>query len=351
MPLQRARTMPAAQKGRTSRMASTASRAKAARSAGADAKRQKANVTAAKRAYQAATKAVMDLKEEKYFNSQPDQQIPPAVPTTGGKKVSVAVFSTTENTAPDGSGMTYCGNNIYPMSMLRPFNSSSAPSAQANILDGKQCKPSLAQVGWQINRNYVEQPPTSASGIDPHSVQGLPVRCRITRVTPKLAAGVTTQIEPDVDLFRDQFGEPYSAKSTTFTYSDAEYAQINTQVYTVISDEKFTLHAPLAAMPGDSSTGGWKPTTLTFPNAPCSKRLVTNHQLTEKRGGTVQYQNPDNAATTNATTGMRREYIFMHFWFACADHGTQPALGGAGIVPDQDTIKIHFRPESRFKDV
>lgn len=351
--------MPARRAGTDSRMASVAQRAKAARSAGSEAKRQKAAVAkASKEAYKAATKAVMDLKEEKYFNVQPDQQIPPAVPTTGGKKVSVAVFSTTENTAPDGTGMTYCGQNIYPLSMLRPFNSTSSPADQANMLDGKQCKPSDARIGWTINHNYVHisqggSPAYPGLTNSPALVQNLPVRCRMIRVTPKLAAGVTTQIDPDTDLFRDQHGNTYSAINTTFTYSDAEYAQVNTQVYTVLQDEKFTLHAPMSAnwRDGGDATYTWTQVSA-FPRGPVTKKLVTKHQLTDKKDGTLHYNNPDSASTTNATTGMRREYIFMHFWYEAGDHGSgQPALVGSGIVPDDDVIKIHFRPESRFKDV
>ncbi|AXH78672.1 MAG: putative capsid protein [Circular genetic element sp.] len=353
MPLSRAKTMPARRAGVDSRMASTAKRAKASRSAGAAAKRQKAAVAKASReVYKAATKAVMSLKEEKYFNVQPDQQIPPAVPTAGGKKVSVAVFSTTENTAPDGSGLTYCGQNIYQMTMLRPFNSTSSPNDQSNHLDGKVCYPSDARVGWQINRNYVRDFPQSneANG---DLVQNCPVRCRVTRVTPKLAAGVTTQIDPDTDLFRDQKGTTYSALGTDFTYSDAEYAQINTQVYTVISDDKFTLTAPWNVTwgynPANPASYRWTH-DVRHPGGSCSKKFVTTHQLTDKKGGSVHYTNPEAAGTLNATTGNRREYIFMHFWYDCADHGGQPALAGPGVVPDDDVIKIHFRPESRFKD-
>jgi len=349
--------MPAPRAGVDSRMASTAKRAKAARSAGSAAKRQKAAVKkATTEAYKAATRAVLDLKEEKYFNVQPDQQIPPAVPTTGGKKCSVAVFSTTSNTAPDGTGMTYCGQNIYPLSMLRPFNSSSSPTDQPNMLDGKQCKPSDARIGWSINRNYVNQTNMAVynyQASSPDLVKNLPVRCRITRVTPKLAAGVTTQINPDTDLFRNQYGTTYSAIGTDFTYSDCEYAQVNTQVYTVISDEKFTINAPMSTnwRDGGDATYTWAQVAA-FPNGPCTKKLVTKHQLTEKRGGTVHYNNPDSTSTTNATTGMRREYIFMHFWYECPDHGSgQPSIAGAGVVPDSEVIKIHFRPESRFKDV
>lgn len=357
MPLQRARTMPASQKGRTSRMASTASRAKASRSAGAAAKRQKAAVKkSSTEAYKAATRAVMDLKEEKYFHVQPDQQQAPAVPTAGGKRCSVLSFATTDNNDPQGNIMTYCGNNILPLSMLRPYNSTSQPADQPNMLDGKECIPSSSLIGWQINRNYTDatdfqftQP--NSSSVDPRLVENLPVRCRVIRVTPKLAAGVTTQIDPDTDLFLDQSGKGYSALGTDFTYSDAEYAQVNSRVYTVISDQKFTLNAPLnATWIGNAPSPSHWAQQPSYPGGTHTKRMVTSHQLAQKKGGAVHFNQPDSSTTLTATSGSRREYIFMHFWYECPDHGSQPALIGPGIVPDADVVKVHFRPESRFKD-
>lgn len=347
MPLQRARTMPTARKGTASRMASTAKRAKAARSAGAAAKRQRSIVAKANREVKAAAiKAVMSLKEEKYFNVQPDQQTKPECPTTGGKKVSVAAFSTTDATDGSGALLTYCGHGVYPLTMLRPFTSTTGVGGLvANTIDGRQVTPSDARIGWTINRCYLRELPQLNTSVDNLYYQ-LPVRCRMTRVTPKLAAGVTTQIDPDTDLFRNQFGVPYSAISTDFTYSDAEYAQINTEVYTVLQDIKFTLDAPFSC-----SFDGISPNItprIDHAKLPPTKKLVTQHQLTERKNGSVQYNSPDT--DTNATTGLRREYIFFHFWFEAGDHGNNPAITGAGIVPDEDAIKLHFRPESRFKD-
>lgn len=352
MPLTRAKTMPTQRSSIDKRMAAVASKAKASRSAGAAAKRQKAVAAKAKReAYHAAVSAIMDHKEEKYFNCTPDQQVYPEAPTAGSKKVSVCSFATTSNLDPDGNILTYCGRNIYKLDMLKPFKSTDTPIRAPNKLDGKACIPTSSLIGWNINRNYCEMEPVNSNTTDPNSVHGLPVRCRITKVTPKLAAGVTTQINPSQDLFLDQYGEPYSALFNSFTYSDAEYAQINTNVYTVLSDEKFTLVPPLNVTNTDNTgLSYWRASTLAYPPGPNTKRFVTEHQLADKRGGAVYYNQPDAAATVNATTGSRREYIFMHFWFQSGDHGNQAPLTGSGIVPAYDDIKIHCRPESRFKD-
>ena len=358
MPLDRAKTMPAPRAGVTSRMAGTAKRAKAARSAGSAAKRQKAAVKKANTAaYKAATRAVMDLKEEKYFNSVGDLKTYPQVPTAGAKMVSVASFATTSNLDPDGNVMSYCGHNIVKLDMLNPFKSTANTLLAPNALDGKHAAPSSSQIGWSINRNYnwIDQAGSGAhpGAINiPDMVECLPVRCRMIRVTPKLAAGVTTQITPDTDLFLNQHGEPYSALYNSFSYSDAEFAQVNTRIYDLLQDEKFTLNAPLIANWRDGGDAQYTWTQVpTIPNAPSAKKCVTNHQLTLKKGGTVIYDQPDAATTVNATSGSRREYIFFHFWYESGENGTQPVLASSGIVPFQDVIKIHIRPESRFKDV
>lgn len=352
MPLTRAKTMPTQRSATDKRMAAVASKAKASRSAGAAAKRQKAVAAKATKAtYQAAVKAVLDMKEEKYFNCVADQQIYPEVPTAGSKKCSVAAFATTSNLDPQGNILTYCGRNIYKLDMLKPFKSTDTPIRAPNKLDGKYCIPTSSLIGWNINRNYVEMEPIQSSTTDPNSVHGLPVRCRVIRVTPKLAAGVTAQINPSQDLFLDQYGEPYSALFNSFTYSDLEYAQVNTNVYTVLGDDKFTLVPPLNVTNTDNSgLTYWRPSILAYPTGANTKRMVTSHQLADKKGGAVHYNQPDAAATVNATSGSRREYIFMHFWYQSGDHGNQAALTGAGIVPAFDDIKIHLRPESRFKD-
>tara|TARA_Y100001937_G_scaffold119019_1_gene174133 strand:- start:66 stop:1043 length:978 start_codon:yes stop_codon:yes gene_type:complete len=320
-------------------------------------------------AYDAATKAVMDMREEKYFKVADDLQYYPELPTSGPKRVSVLSFATTSNTDqgdPGGAPMTYCGRGIRNLEMLRPFTAGDGSVVAPYKVEGKHVYPTFNSVSWSINRIYtrlglasnstatINNPPLTN---DANLVQNLPIRCRIVHVTPKLAPGITTAIAPSDDLFISQFGLPYSPKSSDFTYSDIEYAQVNRRKYSVISDQKFTLVQPfcaqLAVDTGNSGgdAGGrrqWRQ-MLTNGDGSHTRKLVTKHQLAQKKGGAVYYETPDTDVVP--TTGHRREYVFMHFWYDCADGGGDtPPLGGQGIAPDDETVKIHWRIESRFKE-
>lgn len=370
--LRRTKTMPAqtpsaagrSRRAVTARASSKAARAKTKSAAAA----KRAVKTRTREAYAAATHAVMDLKEEKYFEVAGDLQSHPDPPAEGAKRCSVKAFVTTSNLDPaDGTTVeNYCGNPIVNLQMVNPFKSTNAsPALAAYALDGKYCYPTQNAVAWQINRIYARlgedmvnangsYPPNNTLN-DPLLVDQCPVRCRIIRVTPKLAPGITTAIDPSTDLFINQVGEPYSPNDPTFSYTDCEFAAVNNRRYTVLSDLKFTLVTPFTGSWNhlrSSDTQGWfiqQP--MVKASGASTKKLVTKHQLTQKKGGSLYYEQPNTNSTTNATTGQRREYIFMHFWYETNDGGgDKPSLGGNGIVPNDNQIKIHWRTESRFKD-
>jgi hypothetical protein len=184
------------------------------------------------------------------------------------------------------------------------------------------------------------------------------------RVTPKLAPGVTLGVDPTTDLFLDQKGLKYSPNDAAWGLSDNEYARVNTRNYTVLGDTKFTLGQPLTATWQSQFTSDPAPGNLLWhqdlivPGKPCNKRATTRHQLTAKKGGQCHYV-AGSAGTADevavATSGQRREYIFMHFWYECGDGSVSagsdvPPLVPPGIVPDADALKVHFRVESRFKE-
>jgi hypothetical protein len=87
------------------------------------------------------------------------------------------------------------------------------------------------------------------------------------------------------------------------------------------------------------------------------RRLTTNHQLATKKGGEVYFDTGSAGTATNATSGMRREYVFMHFWYESGDGGALvdgsdsiPALVSTGKAPDALAVKVHYRVESRFRE-
>ena len=263
--------------------------------------------------------------------------------------------------------------------MLNPFlNSELNAQLRPNVMEGKRAVPTTSKVNWTVNRNYVRnglgligpgagsdlQPPSLAVN-DDQLYQNLPIRCRMIRVTPKLAPGINTQIDPTNDLFLDQLGLAYSPAANAWTVTDNEYARVNTRKYTVLGDTKFTLGQPISAVWAcNALREGSTPDTTTWrqdlsvPDKPVLKRLTTNHQLTAKKGGEVYFDTGSAGVTDNGTAGSRREYVIMHFWYESGDGGTVPGAGGASIpnliasgkVPDATAVKVHFRVESRFRE-
>jgi hypothetical protein len=376
----------------SSRAASVSARQSAARSIGPALKRTASVRTASVREGQVIATAVKQAernvflhKEEKYFkaNGATDFSIGPQVTSSGAQTTSTLAFATTSriNPAdPTGPVMQYCGVNIYDLQMLNPFlDTELNAQLRPNYMDGKRAVPTTSRVNWTVNRNYVrnglsqidgstasgtslQNPPLPAVN-DDQLYQNLPIRCRIVRVTPKLSPGITTVNDPSSDLFIDQLGLAYSPNSTSWSVTDNEFARVNTRKYTVIGDTKFTLGQPIAATwaanffrdDSNPKTSLWRQ-DLTIPEKPVLKRLTTNHQLATKKGGEVYYDTgAAGAGTTNATSGMRREYVFMHFWYESGDGGTVgtetlPPLITAGKVPDALAVKVHYRVESRFRE-
>ena len=391
MPLQRTKTYgkygadARSQMRTSSRAASVSARQSAARGVGPALKRaasvREGQVIAT--AVKQAERNVFLHKEEKYFkaNGATDFSIGPQVTSSGAKTTSTLAFATTSriNPAdPTGAVMQYCGVNMYDLQMLNPFlDTELNAQLRPNYMDGKRAVPTTSRVNWTVNRNYVRNglssimspgvgdgaPPPPSGGVnDPQLYQNLPIRCRIVRVTPKLSPGITTANDPSSDLFIDQLGLAYSPNSTAWSVTDNEFARVNTRKYTVIGDTKFTLGQPISATwamnmvdrSGTPDEGFWRQ-NLTIPDKPVLKRLTTNHQLATKKGGEVYFDTGSAGTPTNATSGMRREYVFMHFWYESGDGGTVgadtlPALITSGKVPDALAVKVHYRVESRFRE-
>lgn len=373
--LRRAATVPTRRpsgSGVAKRRVGSAKASKSARAASVAAKRKAANQKRATvKAYNAATKAVMDMREEKYFKTAGDQQFYPEDPTSGPKRCSVLAFATTSNVDPlaEPDPILYCGQQVRNLEMLRPYLATDAnQQLRPYALEGKWCYPTENSVCWQINSIYTRMglssitagtpggslPPPADSVNDLSLIDNLPIRCRIVRVAPKLAPGIATNVTPSEDLFIDQQGLPYSPASPAWSYSDCEFAAVNNRRYTVLQDTKFTLGTPFTAgwalNAEDPPNQTYWRQDISFGTRPTTKKLVTKHQLTDKKGGAVYYDQPA-ADPQVPSTGYRREYIFMHFWFDNADGGGDtPSLSGAGLTPKAERVKVHWRVESRFKE-
>lgn len=344
----------------TSRRAkSSMARRGSKRAASATARRAQPSLVATKAAVQSL---ILANKEDKYMKVTQDIVEGPLAPSVGGKTVSVLSFATTA-TLQTGqvNPVTYCGRPIMNLNMLRPFNSNDADAFHNNIIDGAEVNPTYAATMFSLERMAINLVRNSTDQtIDAEAFRTCPIRCRIVRVTPKLQAGVTTSIDPTNDLFLNQYGEAYGASNVSYSQSDAERSLVNTRVYQVLGDDKFTMAAAPFVQNNYTVTAGgtavWSADVSRPPGATMARRFY-KHQLAAKRDGHVRYNIADSVNTVNADTGHRREYIFMHFWYVGVDGLTVVNPPGGAAGPDGTTpqvfqdIKVHCRAVSKFKDV
>lgn len=154
-----------------------------------------------------AEDAIFRSKDEKWFHVEADQQAAPQKPTgNANTNTSVLSFSTTSNKAPNlANTMGYCGHTIKNLQMLRLYTPANGDAKLVPYaLDGKKATPTMSQIAWTINRNYVRNGmnridsrvigsndfPPAATVNDTSLYENLPIRCRMIRVTPKLAPGL-----------------------------------------------------------------------------------------------------------------------------------------------------------------
>lgn len=368
MPLRRTYSAPGAI-GKGSRgFVTPRSRSKAAAATARKASRSKtvtkqrsaklAKVTA-KAAYDIALKASLDVKEEKYFDVAADGIINFTIPATGGTFLAncgVVAFSTTVNdVANSATPMDYGGTGTAGSAPVQELKMLNAFATGANSMDGHYAVPASATNSWTIQRN-----PNSLTEMDtswPINAQDdwytqAPMRIRIIRVTPKLAKGTATAIEPNTDLFLDQHGNEQGIMSgvSTFTQVDLEHSPVNNRKYTVLGDTKFTLTDPFNITPVwlGQATQNHYAFQPTYAPGTSLKVLETKHQLAEKRGGRVYYGDP--AAVEVPSSGHRREYIFMHAWYV--NVGSLPnitPIRGHGV--EGTVLSVMHRTTSTFKDV
>jgi len=300
----------------------------------------------------AVKQIIMSTKEDKYMNVRADNIAHPLTPTTGPAQCSVLAFATT-GTAATGSGtpLSYGGRGIVNANMLRPMKPTNGDEFQGSLIDGNEISPTLARSMFTLQRMSV---PHSHYPNHNEAYRSLPIRCRIIRCTPKLAPGTQVTVDPSTDLFLDQFGVQYGVTSAGFTMSDAEYAIVNSRLWTSLEDKTFTMkNAPLILSDQFSNSQG-----ASFPvfpqvttEADVSKRVTMDHQLTDKKNGTVYFKKPQADTTLNGDSGHRREYVFMHFWWLAADGTTVAVTPGGQDASVARDLTVHARFISKFKDV
>ena len=266
-----------------------------------------------------AKAATMALLESKYFRvtdpasslgSPHIHSVPGAGAIIPTYNVSACAWSTLINhvgdtTTPLMSYPAATAQNIHQMHMLR------LPTGPQGSIDGHFVTPVSAASKWTIARKCVDETIHSTSdGLYDNWQKALPMRVRMTRVTPKIAPGIATEVDPGADLFLDQQGNAHGVRTQAFSVDDLRHGKINTRKYTVLNDKQMVLHPPLVAGHNIAYTNRECPNSA-LSGQQSSAMVSYTHQLTAKKGGKVRYNNP-STSDENPDEGQRREYIFVH---------------------------------------
>lgn len=331
-----------------------------------------------------AKQAVQVVAEKKFMDSEQyeDQLL---VPAHTNSRIAVIGYSTTERVSNEGSAVMYGTSQVKEGLCLRPFLAGDKEDVQDKAdlgrysIVGKSVMPRTCHSRWRFQRAYSvldnggegltgdTHPfhlPATTGGI----ADSLPVYFRIIRVTMKGQSGSSVTHSPSQDLFLDKYGEPTGvshvddAGNFDFEEQDLLFCKVNTRKYQVIEEKRFTLRPPmtLSHTAMDSTATGYRVylPMITNTNANCEKYLNFNHQLSRRKNGRVHYnsvttQDPENPelthTNTNATSGMRREYVFVN---AIYQGGS---VAGFPFDPDNpnpyQSIKWSLMNSTTFTDV
>ncbi len=333
--LQRSKTMPT--RVRTpSASVTSASRRAAKKSAAAARRRPSAGKSTLKKSIK---RQVLMLAETKPFHANVSQYYSLILSST--QPFATVGFGTTSNKSSwvaGASNLNYGATTaMYDLAMLRPFKTIDTDDwMKQNALDGLTCTPATGKV----TMNFARQPFHAVT--DQDHITCVPMRIRVIRVSAKGSSATIEECNPTSDLFRNQYNREEGITTASLTQPELATATVNRDKYVVHNDIQFNLARPVA---WDNSTARGRGVFFGTTKDPSSKVLTFYPQLAEKKDGSIRYKSPNDTATTNATSGHRREFILVHAWYPGVTDRDQVS---ADIVND---LRIYVTPESRHKDM
>lgn len=279
------------------------------------------------------------LKETKLFKVD-WQTAGYSVSQVAGKAYAVRGFVTTSAADPSGGPtLSYGATVITDLHMARPFHSDNATGNLAQMaLEGRRVIPTSAHNDISVDRSSIDTSTVATAN------SAAPVYCRLITVTPKGPAGTTMVTAPDTDLFITAWGEemgPGTTGTNAMGANDFAQAVVNPNKYHVLRDSTKILYQAVTHGTTLVAGGSTEDQVNTISQNPTMIRWRVNHQIADKKGGQVLYNNPNSAVAPEA--GHRREYTFLHFWQPGQLNDTQFAQ-----VPTRLTIRC--RPYSAFKE-
>lgn len=224
---------------------------------------------------------------------------------------------------------------VFPLNMARVFT----PEETIDVLkpfvpDGNYVSPSLCKTEWSIQREKIDTTSVSKNAN--------PAYVRFIRVKPRSGKYSSSLVDPQNDLFMNQFGLPYGMTATATDYQnrfgpdELQNSKINTRRYQVIQDIHFQLIPPSTETDYQIGTGNTQVSNLnryqhqrrfTCYHKQPTKLYYPNIEVANNNGQPVQNQN--------------NEFIFI---MSCT-------MGIIGNTNENPNITVSVKPVSTFKDI
>jgi len=303
-----------------------------------------------------AKKAVTSMAESKYFNVR---EVSPEVVNSAWKistdysDVGVWGYTTgynrQTNQGDEQEVMKYGVSTVdgtqismTNLRMNRIFKSDETNEAlRAFAIEGQTLRPAFNECQWFLNH--------VAQSTDVDESKGLQYRLRCVRVTPRVIKGSFQDIDPEQDLFLNQYNQAFGIATTNsagtvanFTREQFHLAKVNSRKYKVHQDKFYTV-APANVyhdQPLNDGAGSLV-SAMQSPTSGCMT-MTTSHNI----GKELFYPIPnrEDANEMYPTSGFVPEFILWHV-IALGDNGTASASRATPLG-----MTIAPRPVSTFKD-
>ncbi len=213
-------------------------------------------------------------------------------------------------------------------------NNSSPQRASYSVV-GSSIRPNYNECQWLLNRVQ--------GNVTANSDNGLIYKIRVIRAVPRAQKGTYQAIDPKVDLFLDQYNEPFgiatlnASGQNVFGQFECLLAKPNSRRYQIVADKVITF------MPSNKSivSGAFEVNEV----HESTKKFKTKHKI----GKEFFYENPNNTDAAQfgqyPDTGFKNEFILFHVI----------AVGNPTVDVDERVtpglLNITARPVSTFKDM
>ncbi len=267
--------------------------------------------------------------ESKYFNTADHIERTVAVAHTGSDMTVLGFTTGDDLDAVAGSTYQYGTGNMRALNVHRVFDRSSSGSDAYLSLEGFYATPVFCQSRFLIERT------TTNSGNASVPSQTLPYFCRVLRLVPRPRKSSNQDVQPNVDAFMDEQGQPTGVFNSSFDKLKLISYKVNTRKYMVKADMKFLMNTPMNHNELAISAG----TNNVTVNPNGMKTLNFNHDIGKK----LFYKEPEQTSQPNyPSSGFKNEFILFHF---------QTVGDNDSVRNIANNIRISVNAVSSFKDI